>query len=108
MPQLQSAYHHSTETALLKVLSDMYVAVDRQQVTLLGILDLAEITRSAISSLETVQSQNCDILGSAKVLLTLILLCCNVIECFYSYTDVTKASTDACGTTAAAAATSIA
>ena len=43
MPQLQSAYrrHHSTETALLKVLSDIYDAVDRQQVTLLGLLDLS-------------------------------------------------------------------
>ena len=35
MPQLQSAYrrHPSTETALLKVLSDVYAAIDRQQVT---------------------------------------------------------------------------
>jgi len=42
MPQLQSAYrrHHSTETALLKVLSDVYATIDRQQVTLLGLLDL--------------------------------------------------------------------
>jgi len=40
MPQLQSAYrrHHSTETALLKVLSDIYATIDRQQVTLLGLL----------------------------------------------------------------------
>jgi len=43
MPQLQSAYrrHHSTETALLKVLSDVYATIDRQQVTLLGLLDLS-------------------------------------------------------------------
>jgi len=44
MPQLQSAYrrHHSTETALLKVLSDVYAAIDCQQATLLGLLDLSE------------------------------------------------------------------
>jgi len=43
MPQLQSAYrrHHSTETALLKVLSYIYAAVDSQQVVLLGLLDLS-------------------------------------------------------------------
>jgi len=43
MPQLQSAYrrHHSTETALLNVLSDIYAAVDSQQVVLLGLLDLS-------------------------------------------------------------------
>lgn len=43
MPQLQSAYrrHHSTETALLKVLSDIYAAIDRQQVILLGLIDLS-------------------------------------------------------------------
>ena len=43
MPQLQSAYrrHHSTETALLKVLSGIYAAIDRQQVTLLGLIDLS-------------------------------------------------------------------
>jgi len=42
MPRLQSAYrrHHSTETALLKILSDIFAATDRQQVTLLGLLDL--------------------------------------------------------------------
>ena len=41
MPQLQSAYrrHHSTETALLKLLSDVYTAIDSQQVILLGLLD---------------------------------------------------------------------
>jgi len=43
MPQLQSAYrrHHSTETALLNVMSDVYASVDRQQVTLLALLDLS-------------------------------------------------------------------
>ena len=43
MPQLQSAYrrHHSTQTALLKVLSDIYSAIDSQQVILLGLLDLS-------------------------------------------------------------------
>ena len=43
MPQLQSAYrrHHSTETALLKVLADVHATTDRQQVTLLGLLDLS-------------------------------------------------------------------
>ena len=42
---LQSAYrrHHSTETALLKVLADIYAAIDRQQVTLLALLDLSLI-----------------------------------------------------------------
>ena len=43
MLQLQLAYrrHHRTETALLKVLSDIYAAIDRQQVTLLGLIDLS-------------------------------------------------------------------
>lgn len=43
MPELQSAYrrHHSTETALLKVLSDIYSAVDRREVVLLALLDLS-------------------------------------------------------------------
>jgi hypothetical protein len=42
MPQLQSAYrrHHSTETALLRIISDRLAAVDHQQVSLLGLLDL--------------------------------------------------------------------
>ena len=31
----------ATETALLKVLADIYGAIDRQQVTLLGLLDLS-------------------------------------------------------------------
>jgi len=39
MPKLQSAYrrHHSTETALLKVLSDILDAADSGQMTLLGL-----------------------------------------------------------------------
>ena len=43
MHPLQSAYrrHHSTETALLKLLSDVYGAIDCQQVVLLGLLDLS-------------------------------------------------------------------
>ena len=41
LPHRQSAYrrHHSTENALLHVLSDIYAAADRQEVTLLGLLD---------------------------------------------------------------------
>ena len=40
---MQSAYrrHHSTETALLRILSDFFAAVDGQRVTLLGLLDLS-------------------------------------------------------------------
>jgi len=43
MPRLQSAYrrHHSTETALLRVISDMLRAADSKHVTLLGLLDLS-------------------------------------------------------------------
>ena len=43
MPSLQSAYrkHHSTETALLKVSSDLLMAMDSGMVTLLGFLDLS-------------------------------------------------------------------
>jgi len=43
LPRLQSAYrrHHSTMTALLRVLSDIYAAADRQDVTLLGLLELS-------------------------------------------------------------------
>ena len=42
MPRLQSEYRrcHSTETALLRVLSDIYAASNKQCVTLLGLLDL--------------------------------------------------------------------
>jgi len=43
MPLLQSAYrrHHSTETALLKVFSDVLTAADDKKVTLLALLDLS-------------------------------------------------------------------
>ena len=43
MPRLQSAYRqrHSTETALLHVLSDFYAAADGQRVTLLGLVNLS-------------------------------------------------------------------
>ena len=43
MPPLQSAYrrHHSTETAVMKVLSDIYDNIDSGNVTLLGLLDLS-------------------------------------------------------------------
>ena len=43
MPRLQSAYrrHHSTETALLRVLSDLIAAADDRSVSLLGLLDLS-------------------------------------------------------------------
>ena len=42
LPVVQSAYrkHHSTETAVLKVLSDIYSAADAGKVTLMGLLDL--------------------------------------------------------------------
>ena len=43
MPPLQSAYRagHSTETALVKVISDVIDAADEQKVTLLGLLDMS-------------------------------------------------------------------
>ena len=43
MPHFQSAFcrHHSTETALLRVISDIVGAVDRGSGTLLGLLDLS-------------------------------------------------------------------
>jgi hypothetical protein len=42
-PLLQSAYrkHHSTETVLLKVINDIHVNINNQQVTLLVFLDLS-------------------------------------------------------------------
>ena len=43
LPNLQSAYRrgHSTETAVLKILSDLLMAADRTEVTLLGLLDMS-------------------------------------------------------------------
>jgi len=52
MPPVQSAYRqsHSTETALLKVISDIIDAADNRQVTLLGLLDM-------IAAFDTVDHQ---------------------------------------------------
>ena len=43
MPGIQSAYRRgqSTETAMLKVISDVLLAADSEQMTLLGLLDLS-------------------------------------------------------------------
>jgi len=43
MPSVQSAYRqgHSTETAVLKVISDIIDAADTQKVTLLSLLDMS-------------------------------------------------------------------
>jgi len=43
LPRLQSAYrvHHSTETAVLKVLSDILLAVDNGDLSVLALLDLS-------------------------------------------------------------------
>ena len=43
LPRCQSAYRrgHSTETALLKVYSDFTDAIDRGEITLLGLLDMS-------------------------------------------------------------------
>ena len=43
LPKLQSGFRarHSTETALLKVLADIFLSADQQQVTLLVLLDMS-------------------------------------------------------------------
>ena len=43
LPKHQSGFraHHSTETAVLKVMSDILSAADRGNVTLLGLLDMS-------------------------------------------------------------------
>ena len=43
LPSVQSAYRQffSTETAVLKVVSDVSTAMDRGQITLLGMFDLS-------------------------------------------------------------------
>ena len=45
LPCFQSAYRkkHSTETAMLHVISDTLMAADERQVTLLGMLDLSAV-----------------------------------------------------------------
>ena len=44
LPEKQYAYrrYHSTETAVIDVLSDVYEAADSGQVTLLGMLDVVD------------------------------------------------------------------
>lgn len=53
MPRLQSACrsHHSTETALLHILSDFLDAVDGRRVILLGLLDLGAARRVVLLGL---------------------------------------------------------
>jgi len=43
LPSHQSAYrkYHSTESAMLRVMSDALTAADRRRVTLIGLLDLS-------------------------------------------------------------------
>jgi hypothetical protein len=43
LPKLQSGFRssHSTESALLRVLSDIFSAIDKQQITLLALLDVS-------------------------------------------------------------------
>ena len=43
LPEAQSAYRrgHSTETAILKVVSDILLAADRGEFTLLSLLDMS-------------------------------------------------------------------
>jgi len=51
MPPMQSAYRagHSTETATPKVLSDILDAIDSQETTLLGLLDMSAAFDTFIS-----------------------------------------------------------
>jgi len=55
MPKLQSAYsrYHSTETAVLRVMSDILTTVDDQQVTLFAaaLLDLMQPLTVSITTL---------------------------------------------------------
>ena len=51
MPVEQSAYrrNHSTETSLLRVISDLLKSMDKQEVTLIGLLDSISVPRSTVS-----------------------------------------------------------
>ena len=51
-PDLQSSYrqHHSTETALLKVMNDVLLKMNSQHVTLIVLLDLVGATAQIWSS----------------------------------------------------------
>ena len=57
---MQSGYrkYHSTETALLRVMSDVYSAADERRVTLLALLDLSAATRSTLLSAYPIASQH--------------------------------------------------
>ena len=50
LPELQSAYraHHSTETAVTKVLADILLALDTGDLSMLTLLDLSEIGRAHV------------------------------------------------------------
>ena len=50
MPRHQSAYrkHHSTETAMIRVMSDALTTADRRRVTLIGLLDRPPSTASTM------------------------------------------------------------
>ena len=54
LPDTQSAYqkHRSTETAILKVLFDVYEVADSGKLTLLGLLDLS----AAFDTVDSTQS----------------------------------------------------
>ena len=43
LPKLQSGFrrHHSTETALLRVLSDLFSSLDNERISLLALLDVS-------------------------------------------------------------------
>ena len=55
LPRLQSAYRacHSTETAVLKVLSDILLAIDAGDLSALVLLDLSTAFDTVVQRLET-------------------------------------------------------